>query len=113
MGQSGASRLVMSLGVNFTMNFLGITFAAMALTASAGATAAAPEDQEKPKKEKKICRSEKMTGSLTRVNRICMTQAQWDELAARTKRGLDEMTRSAAGGTNSAWNPANAPGAGN
>ncbi len=93
------------------MKIHSILVAAFLITA--GHVPASAQDQETPKKEKKICRSEKMTGSLTRVNRICMTQAQWDELAARTKRGLDDMARNAAGGTNSSWNPSNAPGAGN
>lgn len=56
------------------------------------------EGEQKVKKEKKICRSERVTGSLTRVNRICLTRAEWDEVAARTKKGLDEMASSAAGG---------------
>ena len=56
---------------------------------------AASEDAEK---EKKVCRSEKMTGSLTRRNRICMTVAQWRELSDRTRRGIDEMHSAAAGG---------------
>jgi hypothetical protein len=89
-----------------------LILAAAVLAASTGLSAAAQEAaREEPKKEKKICRSEKVTGSLTRVNRICLTQAQWDELAARTRRGLDEMGRAAGGGTNSAWDPNKAPGA--
>jgi hypothetical protein len=79
--------------------------ALMMLVCAASATAAAPQSGEEPKKERKICRSEKVTGSLTRVNRICLTQAQWDELAARTKRGLDEMTRTASGGKQCAQDP--------
>lgn len=46
-------------------------------------------------KDKKICRTEKVTGSRTRVNRICLTRAQWDELHRNTKMGLDEMGRAA------------------
>jgi len=52
---------------------------------------------ENKKKQKKICRTEKVTGSLTRINRICLTRAEWDELAARTKKGVDELQGSAAG----------------
>ena len=79
--------------------------AALMVIMSTSSVAAADGDKEKPKKEKKICRSEKVTGSLTRVNRICMTQAEWDELAARTKKGLDEMASSAAGGQAISNNP--------
>lgn len=84
------------------------TAIAMAMT---GAAASAQEAQEAPKKEKKICRSEKMTGSLTRSSRICLTEAQWRELNNRTRKGLEEMGQSGAGGANSAWQPSqNGPG---
>jgi hypothetical protein len=43
--------------------------------------------------EKKICHTEKMTGSLTRVNRICMTAAQWDKLAEDTSRAVIDYTK--------------------
>ena len=55
------------------------------------------QDDAKPKKEKKICRTEKMTGSLTRVRRTCMTQSEWDELAAATKKDVDRYTNDANG----------------
>jgi hypothetical protein len=63
-----------------------------------GVVAQEQQEEAKPKKEKKVCRSEKVTGSLTRVKRICMTQAEWDLLAANTKRGVDDLQRSAGGG---------------
>jgi len=44
-------------------------------------------------KEKKICRSEKVTGSRARVNRICLTEAQWRDLAAQTKKSIDDYSR--------------------
>jgi hypothetical protein len=47
--------------------------------------------------ERKICRTEKATGSLTRRTRICMTAAQWREIHDRTRRGVDEMVGSASG----------------
>ncbi|MBT2132998.1 hypothetical protein KK137_01520 [Croceibacterium sp. LX-88] len=50
------------------------------------------------KQEKKICRSEKMTGSLTRRTRICLTAAEWRDFNTRNKRGLDDFNRSASGG---------------
>lgn len=76
----------------------GLFAAAVVLMAAAGTTSTSQVTPEEPKKEKKICRSEKATGSLTRVNRVCLTQAQWNELAARTRKGLDEMGRNASGG---------------
>ena len=38
-------------------------------------TATAPA--EKPKKEKRICRSDNATGSNLRGTKICMTRAEW------------------------------------
>lgn len=73
--------------------------AAMAMAVS-GVAASAQEAQDAPEqpREKKICRTEKATGSLTRRTRICLTEAQWRELNDRTRRGVDEMTSAASGG---------------
>jgi len=76
------------------MKTLGIVAAAMLMTAT-GAAAEEPQAEEKPAKEKKICRTEKMTGSLTRVRRTCLTQREWDQLAAGTRRNVDRLTRDA------------------
>jgi hypothetical protein len=61
------------------------------------AMAAAPAAEEAPKAEKKICRTEKSTGSLTRRTRICMTRAQWEALSARTRQGVQDFQNSASG----------------
>jgi hypothetical protein len=58
---------------------------------------AAAETEAAPQEEKKICRTEKATGSLTRRHRICMTQAQWREIYDRTRRGVGELQGSASG----------------
>jgi hypothetical protein len=63
---------------------------------SAGTNAAAGDAEGQ--KEKKICRTERATGSLTRRTRICMTEAQWREVNADTRRGMDDMTRDRVGG---------------
>jgi opacity protein-like surface antigen len=90
-----------------------ILFAAAVAMASIGVASAQDSAQEEPKPEKKICRTDKSTGSLTRRTRICMTEAQWRELNGRTRKGLEEMGQSGAGGTNSAWQPStNGPGPG-
>ena len=68
---------------------------AMAVT---GVAASAQEAQEEPKPEKKICRTDRATGSLTRRTRICMTEAQWRELNNRTQRGVGEMQGQGSGG---------------
>lgn len=77
-----------------------IAVAAFFLAATGGAEATTPEAEtgagtDESKKEKKVCKSEKITGSLTRVRRICMTEAEWTDLAQNTNRALDRLGRSA------------------
>jgi hypothetical protein len=79
---------------------VGIFGAAMLFASTsvmAQETPAPPADTE-AKQEKRICRTDKMTGSLTRSRRICLTRAQWQEVHNRTKQGLDDTVRQAAGG---------------
>ena len=73
---------------------------ALALFALVSATAAAAADRapQAADTEKKICRTEPVTGSRTRVTRICMTQAEWRELQANTKEGVDELQAARSGG---------------
>ena len=66
--------------------------------ASVSPAAAVDVAEAPPAEEKKICRTEKATGSLTRRNRICMTPTQWREIYDRTRRGVSEMQGSASGG---------------
>ena len=75
-------------------NIFGVAALAMAVT---GVAAAAQDAEPEAAQEKKICRTSKMTGSLTRRTRICMTEAEWRELANRTRRGLDELVGGASG----------------
>ena len=78
--------------------------AEQASTAPSAATNAT--DAADPADEKKVCRTERATGSLTRRTRVCMTAAQWREVNARTYRGVTEMQGQAAGGTNSSFSSA-------
>lgn len=73
---------------------LKLTLAAgLAALGTAGPLSAESTSAEvKAAKEKEVCRTQTATGSLTRKRRICMTQEQWDELAAQTKKGLDEFS---------------------
>jgi len=66
-------------------------------TASASPSAATDVAEAPPAEERKVCRTEKATGSLTRRNRICMTVAQWREIQDRTRRGVGELQGSASG----------------
>jgi predicted secreted protein len=83
-----------SIGGNAFMKTLAIAIAAIAMTATSAA-AAEPKaaDAKQEKKEKKICKSEKMTGSLTRVRRTCMTQREWDQVAEASRRGVNDLDR--------------------
>jgi hypothetical protein len=98
---------------------IGILAAALLLTAT-GATAAAPgDDAAEPattaanaepaagaaaetgaeaQDERKICRTERSTGSLTRRTRVCMTAAQWRDINTRTYKGVSEMQGQGSGG---------------
>lgn len=77
---------------------------AMAMAMAAGSASAQDDAPEAPR-EKKICRTERATGSLTRRTRICMTEAQWRELNSRTHKGVSEMQGQASGGQAVANNP--------
>ncbi len=89
--------------------------ALLLLASAAGASAADENNGASPvpdKKDKVICHTEKVTGSRSKVYRTCMTRAEWDELASKTKKGLDDMARQAGGGANSSFDPSKAPGVG-
>ena len=69
------------------------TLGAIAVLAVISAPGLAAGGQPEAEQEKKICKTERSTGSLTRSRRICMTQAEWDQLRRDTKRDLDDMQR--------------------
>lgn len=48
--------------------------------------------------EKKICRTERMTGSLTRSTRTCMTKAEWARLAENTRKSVNNIINDAGKG---------------
>ena len=57
---------------------------AAAVETRAAAEGEAPADAP-DRGDEVICRNERMTGSLTRVNRICMTRNEWNGLNQRTR----------------------------
>lgn len=57
------------------------------------AAAAAPDPGEEI-----ICRRDRATGSLTRVNRVCKTRNEWNGTYANTRDNLNDMQRNASGG---------------
>jgi hypothetical protein len=55
-----------------------------------------PEQSEEESRLQEVtCRTEPVLGSRTRVNRVCMTRAEWNQLAQETRRGQDQMMRNA------------------
>ena len=79
------------------MKKAAILLVAALLTSGTVAVAAAPDTDgsQVAQKEKRICKSEKITGSLTRVRRTCYTQREWDRLAEIARRDQDLITRDA------------------
>ena len=79
------------------MKKTAILLVAALLASGTAATAAAPDTDgsQDAQKEKRICKSEKITGSLTRVRRTCYTQREWDRLAEIARRDQDLITRDA------------------
>lgn len=79
--------------------------AALLLLSAATAPAAEPEQKAQdgatqagaaaptPPAEKRICKKTKVTGSLTRSRRTCMTESQWNDATARAKQTLETMVR--------------------
>jgi hypothetical protein len=68
-----------------------MVIALIALISATGAAAAAPAPQADTT-EKKICKTERVTGSRTRTQRICMTAAEWQQLASRTQQSVDRYS---------------------
>lgn len=67
--------------------------------ATQAANAQAEEDaEEEDAGEEVICRTERVTGSLTRRTRTCMTRNEWNGVEARTRDEVNRMGRRAAGG---------------
>jgi len=56
--------------------------------------------------EKKICRTETVTGSLVSKRRICLTKAEWDKLSADARHSMDNYTNRSTGIPGTASNPA-------
>ncbi len=70
--------------------------------ATAQTTAAAPAAEAAPAEpdpgEEVICRRDRATGSLTRVNRVCKTRNEWNNTHANTRDNMNDMSRNASGG---------------
>jgi hypothetical protein len=71
------------------MKFRYLLAASLAVAVSAPGFAKDDGTASAPK-EKKVCKTERVTGSLVSKRRICLTQDQWDKIAADTKKNMDE-----------------------
>lgn len=56
-------------------------------------TASSSDQQAAPKKDKLICRTNRATGSLLRVNRVCHTQAEWTQIAENARKNINDISR--------------------
>lgn len=71
--------------------------------ASAPVAASQPAEDERSEEDKAhgqevVCRTERITGSLTRRSRTCMTRDEWAALEARTRDDMIRSGRNASGG---------------
>ncbi|WP_338244711.1 hypothetical protein [Aurantiacibacter hainanensis] len=58
----------------------------------------AAEAQEDEAMQEIVCRRERVTGSLTRVRRTCLTRAEWAQVEANTRDDMIRSGRNASGG---------------
>jgi hypothetical protein len=77
----------------------GYLLAALAAFVAAAPAIAGDKDQKSDQKnqqdapkEKKVCHTDTVTGSLIAKRRICKTEAEWEQLAQDTKKGIDDFT---------------------
>ena len=54
-------------------------------------TAAAKEGAQKDPGDRWVCKTERMTGSLTRAKRTCMKASEWDKLANETSNATNKF----------------------
>ncbi|WP_120078491.1 hypothetical protein [Aurantiacibacter odishensis] len=55
-------------------------------------------EEEKARGQEVVCRTERITGSLTRRSRTCMTRDEWAAVEARTRDDMIRSGRNASGG---------------
>jgi ABC-type uncharacterized transport system YnjBCD substrate-binding protein len=69
--------------------------AGIALATGSAASAQDSTEVETPAADKVVCKTKKVTGSRTKVNRTCMTKREWDELSQQTRRDVNGLERDA------------------
>jgi len=58
----------------------------------------AVQEEEDERGNEVVCKTERVTGSLTRRTRTCLTRNEWNDVQARTRDDLNKMGRTASGG---------------
>ena len=76
----------------------------LGLLSLVGSAAFADDKPPSAKPDKKICRREEVIGSVIPAH-ICMTKAEWDQLAQQSKNSVDKFTSRSTGVPGSASNP--------
>lgn len=80
------------------MKFAAVVVAAAAFAAAVPAVAAEKDQKSDQKsgqdapKQKLVCHTDTVTGSLIAKRRICKTEAEWEEIARATKQSMDNFT---------------------
>ena len=88
------------------MNIKILLTAALAAGLAAPALAADDSGDQDAPKEKKICRTETVTGSLISKRRVCMTKAEWDRYEQANREDVDRYTSRQSGRPGDQSNPA-------
>jgi hypothetical protein len=65
------------------------------LAGGTAVNAADSDSQDNTKEEKMVCKTEKVTGSRTKTKRTCLTEKEWDEIAAQSRQGMDRINSQA------------------
>jgi len=71
---------------------------AVQVVSNEGAQSVAPATSEPDPGEEVICRRDRATGSLTRVNRVCKTRNEWNGVHDSTRDNMNDLQRNASGG---------------
>jgi len=87
------------------MNIRILLSAAVALSLSTPVLAEDQAGEQAAPVQKKICRTEEVTGSLIAKRRICMTKAEWDKVEQASKQNFDRFASQQSARPGSQTNP--------
>jgi hypothetical protein len=89
------------------MKFKILLAATLAIALSTPAMAGDKDEssEQQAPKEKKICRTETVTGSLVSKRRVCLTKAEWDQLSQQARDSVNRFTSRSTGTPGTSSNP--------